>query len=165
MLASPPELDIFFRTRCLVPSCECGSRFCRRWQVPNFALSATSCECDSRFRRYPCYIKSLAIKTAAALGAAATAEERKENDRNRAPRAREYISFFELCGAAYSARAIAVSSTFFPCCCILYVLGKIVVVASQRRGIFGKAMLSRHTTHDTIGIYRKAAAHAALLYL
>ncbi|CAB0036053.1 unnamed protein product [Trichogramma brassicae] len=23
-----------FRTRCLVPSCECGSRFCRRWQVP-----------------------------------------------------------------------------------------------------------------------------------
>ncbi|CAB0032541.1 unnamed protein product, partial [Trichogramma brassicae] len=35
LLASPPELDIFFRTRCLVPSCECGSRFCRRWQVPN----------------------------------------------------------------------------------------------------------------------------------
>ncbi|CAB0036192.1 unnamed protein product, partial [Trichogramma brassicae] len=34
LLASPPELDIFFRTRCLVPSCECGSRFCRRWQVP-----------------------------------------------------------------------------------------------------------------------------------
>ncbi|CAB0041725.1 unnamed protein product [Trichogramma brassicae] len=30
LLASPPELDIFFRTRCLVPSCECGSRFCRR---------------------------------------------------------------------------------------------------------------------------------------
>ncbi|CAB0031887.1 unnamed protein product [Trichogramma brassicae] len=24
-----------FRTRCLVPSCECGARFCRRWQVPN----------------------------------------------------------------------------------------------------------------------------------
>ncbi|CAB0031134.1 unnamed protein product, partial [Trichogramma brassicae] len=53
LLASPPELDIFFRTRCLVPSCECGSRFCRRWQVPSFALSATSCECGSRFRRYP----------------------------------------------------------------------------------------------------------------
>ncbi|CAB0041982.1 unnamed protein product [Trichogramma brassicae] len=36
LLASPPELDIFFRTRCLVPSCECGSRFCcRRWQVPS----------------------------------------------------------------------------------------------------------------------------------
>ncbi|CAB0028079.1 unnamed protein product, partial [Trichogramma brassicae] len=35
LLASPPELDIFFRTRYLVPSCECGSRFCRRWQVPN----------------------------------------------------------------------------------------------------------------------------------
>ncbi|CAB0044450.1 unnamed protein product [Trichogramma brassicae] len=35
LLASPLELDIFFRTRCLVPSCECGSRFCRRWQVPN----------------------------------------------------------------------------------------------------------------------------------
>uniref|UniRef100_A0ABD2X976 Uncharacterized protein n=1 Tax=Trichogramma kaykai TaxID=54128 RepID=A0ABD2X976_9HYME len=35
LLASPPELDIFFRTRCLVPSCECGSRFCHRWQVPN----------------------------------------------------------------------------------------------------------------------------------
>ncbi|CAB0044452.1 unnamed protein product [Trichogramma brassicae] len=35
LLASPPELDIFFRTRCLVPSCECGSRFCRRWQVTN----------------------------------------------------------------------------------------------------------------------------------
>ncbi|CAB0037916.1 unnamed protein product [Trichogramma brassicae] len=35
LLASPPELDIFFRTRCLVPSCKCGSRFCRRWQVPN----------------------------------------------------------------------------------------------------------------------------------
>uniref|UniRef100_A0ABD2X028 Uncharacterized protein n=1 Tax=Trichogramma kaykai TaxID=54128 RepID=A0ABD2X028_9HYME len=35
LLASPPELDIFLRTRCLVPSCECGSRFCRRWQVPN----------------------------------------------------------------------------------------------------------------------------------
>uniref|UniRef100_A0ABD2VWN0 Uncharacterized protein n=1 Tax=Trichogramma kaykai TaxID=54128 RepID=A0ABD2VWN0_9HYME len=35
LLASPPELNIFFRTRCLVPSCECGSRFCRRWQVPN----------------------------------------------------------------------------------------------------------------------------------
>ncbi|CAB0043245.1 unnamed protein product [Trichogramma brassicae] len=35
LLASPPELDIFFRTRCLVPSCECGSRFFRRWQVPN----------------------------------------------------------------------------------------------------------------------------------
>ncbi|CAB0039214.1 unnamed protein product, partial [Trichogramma brassicae] len=32
LLASPPELSI--RTRCLVPSCECGSRFCRRWQVP-----------------------------------------------------------------------------------------------------------------------------------
>ncbi|CAB0031743.1 unnamed protein product, partial [Trichogramma brassicae] len=33
-----------FETRCLVPSCECGSRFCRRWQVPQFAaLSATSC--------------------------------------------------------------------------------------------------------------------------
>ncbi|CAB0038655.1 unnamed protein product [Trichogramma brassicae] len=29
LLASPPELDIFFRTRCLVPSCECGSRFRR----------------------------------------------------------------------------------------------------------------------------------------
>ncbi|CAB0030698.1 unnamed protein product, partial [Trichogramma brassicae] len=28
LLASPPELSI--RTRCLVPSCECGSRFCRR---------------------------------------------------------------------------------------------------------------------------------------
>ncbi|CAB0029547.1 unnamed protein product, partial [Trichogramma brassicae] len=117
-----------------------------------------------------CYIKSPAIKTAAARGAAAAAaaaaaEERKENDRNRAPRAREYISFFEVCGAAYSARAIAVFSTFFSyCCCSLHVLGKIVVVASQRRGIFGKAMLSRHTTHDTIGIYRKAAAaeaHAA----
>uniref|UniRef100_A0ABD2VX20 Uncharacterized protein n=1 Tax=Trichogramma kaykai TaxID=54128 RepID=A0ABD2VX20_9HYME len=26
LLASPPELDFFFRTRCLVPSCECGSR-------------------------------------------------------------------------------------------------------------------------------------------
>ncbi|CAB0042344.1 unnamed protein product [Trichogramma brassicae] len=35
LLASPPELDIFYRNRCLVPSCECGSRFCRRWQVPN----------------------------------------------------------------------------------------------------------------------------------
>uniref|UniRef100_A0ABD2WR24 Secreted protein n=1 Tax=Trichogramma kaykai TaxID=54128 RepID=A0ABD2WR24_9HYME len=35
LLASSPELDIFFRTRCLVPSCECGSRFCCRWQVPN----------------------------------------------------------------------------------------------------------------------------------
>uniref|UniRef100_A0ABD2XBG6 Uncharacterized protein n=1 Tax=Trichogramma kaykai TaxID=54128 RepID=A0ABD2XBG6_9HYME len=35
LLASPPELDIFFRTRCLVPSCECGSRYCRRMQVPN----------------------------------------------------------------------------------------------------------------------------------
>ncbi|CAB0038631.1 unnamed protein product [Trichogramma brassicae] len=35
LLATPPELDIFFRTRCLVPSCECGSRFCRRWQVPS----------------------------------------------------------------------------------------------------------------------------------
>ncbi|CAB0039576.1 unnamed protein product [Trichogramma brassicae] len=35
LLASPPELNIFFRTRCLVPSCECGSRFCRRWQVPS----------------------------------------------------------------------------------------------------------------------------------
>ncbi|CAB0041041.1 unnamed protein product [Trichogramma brassicae] len=35
LLASPPKLDIFFETRCLVPSCECGSRFCRRWQVPN----------------------------------------------------------------------------------------------------------------------------------
>ncbi|CAB0041369.1 unnamed protein product [Trichogramma brassicae] len=35
LLASRPELDILFRTRCLVPSCECGSRFCRRWQVPN----------------------------------------------------------------------------------------------------------------------------------
>ncbi|CAB0044964.1 unnamed protein product [Trichogramma brassicae] len=32
LLASPPELDIFFRTRCLVPSCECGSRF-RRYPV------------------------------------------------------------------------------------------------------------------------------------
>ncbi|CAB0039014.1 unnamed protein product [Trichogramma brassicae] len=35
LLATPPELDIFFRTRCLVPSCECCSRFCRRWQVPS----------------------------------------------------------------------------------------------------------------------------------
>ncbi|CAB0038266.1 unnamed protein product [Trichogramma brassicae] len=35
LLASPIELDIFYRTRCLVPSCECGSRFCHRWQVPN----------------------------------------------------------------------------------------------------------------------------------
>ncbi|CAB0037469.1 unnamed protein product [Trichogramma brassicae] len=32
LLASPHELDIFFRTRCLVPSCECGSRF-RRYPV------------------------------------------------------------------------------------------------------------------------------------
>ncbi|CAB0028829.1 unnamed protein product [Trichogramma brassicae] len=32
LLASLPELSI--RTRCLVPSCECGSRFCHRWQVP-----------------------------------------------------------------------------------------------------------------------------------
>ncbi|CAB0029979.1 unnamed protein product [Trichogramma brassicae] len=47
-----------FRARCLVPSCECGSRFCRRWQVPQFALSATSCECGSRFRRYPVSLRS-----------------------------------------------------------------------------------------------------------
>ncbi|CAB0040402.1 unnamed protein product [Trichogramma brassicae] len=26
------------RTRCLVPSCECGSRFCRRWQVPDCSV-------------------------------------------------------------------------------------------------------------------------------
>ncbi|CAB0037096.1 unnamed protein product, partial [Trichogramma brassicae] len=61
LLASPPELDIFFRTRCLVPSCECGSRFCRRWQVPSFALSATSCECGSRFRRYPVSLLKIKI--------------------------------------------------------------------------------------------------------
>ncbi|CAB0028210.1 unnamed protein product [Trichogramma brassicae] len=34
--------DIFLELAVLVPSCECGSRFCRRWQVPQFALSATS---------------------------------------------------------------------------------------------------------------------------
>ncbi|CAB0042939.1 unnamed protein product [Trichogramma brassicae] len=46
LLASPPELDIFFRTRCLVPSCECGSRFCLPPMASaQFALSATSCEC------------------------------------------------------------------------------------------------------------------------
>uniref|UniRef100_A0ABD2WID6 Uncharacterized protein n=1 Tax=Trichogramma kaykai TaxID=54128 RepID=A0ABD2WID6_9HYME len=67
LLASPPELDIFLRTRCLVPSCECGSRFCRRWQVPNWLCRlhlapscvlegprpphpTPSCECGSRFR-------------------------------------------------------------------------------------------------------------------
>ncbi|CAB0033687.1 unnamed protein product [Trichogramma brassicae] len=53
LLASPPELSIF-RTRCLVPSCERGSRFCRRWQVPDcsvgyilevwFSLPALPCE-------------------------------------------------------------------------------------------------------------------------
>ncbi|CAB0030866.1 unnamed protein product [Trichogramma brassicae] len=37
LLASPPELSI--RTRCLVPSGEfCGSRFCRRWQVPQLLV-------------------------------------------------------------------------------------------------------------------------------
>ncbi|CAB0045206.1 unnamed protein product, partial [Trichogramma brassicae] len=31
----PVEVDARDKTRCLVPSCECGSRFCRRWQVPS----------------------------------------------------------------------------------------------------------------------------------
>uniref|UniRef100_A0ABD2WRE7 Uncharacterized protein n=1 Tax=Trichogramma kaykai TaxID=54128 RepID=A0ABD2WRE7_9HYME len=46
LLASSPELDIFFRTRCLVPSCECGSRFCCRWQVPNL-LCRLHLPCES----------------------------------------------------------------------------------------------------------------------
>ncbi|CAB0040565.1 unnamed protein product [Trichogramma brassicae] len=53
LLASPPELDIFFRTRCLVPSCECGSRFCRRWQVPNLLCRLHLVSVVLAFRRYP----------------------------------------------------------------------------------------------------------------
>uniref|UniRef100_A0ABD2VVE5 Secreted protein n=1 Tax=Trichogramma kaykai TaxID=54128 RepID=A0ABD2VVE5_9HYME len=86
LLASPPELNIFFRTRCLVPSCECGSRFCRRWQVPNLLCRlhlapscvlegpqpphpTPSCECGSRFRLHQeCCAPSIAILVSPRLG-------------------------------------------------------------------------------------------------
>ncbi|CAB0043524.1 unnamed protein product [Trichogramma brassicae] len=60
LLTSPPELDIFFRTRCLVPSCECGSRFCRRWQVPNLLcrLHLSSRSIEHRIN-YTCILREV----------------------------------------------------------------------------------------------------------